>query len=112
MAGLFHWELLFSPLWSCRRALPGLLITTQLARTERSFVVVWEMQSCATVARQLIGTDSVENLLADKYFWEGLCQEMWRRPVKKLPEAILKIVSLGSCPGQFFYLEERYVPQK
>lgn len=74
-------------------------MTTELARTERSFVVVWEMQTSPIVARQLIEMDSVENLLADKYFWEGLCQEMWRKPIKKLPEDVLKIFSLGSCPG-------------
>ena len=99
MAGLFHWELLFSLLWSCCRTLPGLLITTALAWTERSFVVVWEMPSSPIVARQLIEMDNVENLPADKYFWEGLCQEMWRKPVKKLPEDTLKIFFLGFCPG-------------
>lgn len=76
MAGLFHWELLFSPLRSCCWALPGLLITTELARTERGFVAVSEMQSPPIVSSQLIETDNVESLRADKYFWEGLCQEM------------------------------------
>lgn len=64
------------------------------------------------MARRLIEMDSVENLLAEEYFWEGLCQEMQRKPVRKLSEGILKIFSLGSCPGELFYLEERYVLQK
>jgi len=55
------------------------------------------MQSCPVVGRPLIEIDNVENLLADKYFWEGLCQEMWRKRVKKLPEDILKLFPLGSC---------------
>lgn len=69
-----------------------------VAHTVRSFMVAWKRQSCPIAARRLIEADNVENLLADKYFWDGLCQEMCRKAVKELQEDVLKIFSLGSCP--------------
>lgn len=95
MAALFQWELLFSSLRSCCQAL---LQTAELAHTVHSFLVAWKRQSCPIAARRLIEADNVENLLADKYFWDGLCQEMCRKAVKELQEDVLKIFSLGSCP--------------